>query len=122
MRVKITLAGAKRTRAVLETKERNAKRATRAGLVTWADLAAQTMRSLVPVRLGRLRDAIRVDSVERTPWGFSAFVGPGDRERYAPHVEYGTKNTPEQPYARPTSLVASQFGAREITKAVRRRL
>lgn len=123
MRVDMRLIGAKRTRAVLTTKKQHAKQAARRGLVEWAELAAKVMRSIVAVRSGKLRDAIKVDSIERLASGvFSAFVGPGDRVRYAAFVEYGTHDTPEQPYARPTVQIAHSTGPDEIAKAVRRAL
>lgn len=121
LRVGISLTGAKRTQAVLTIKETAVKRAVRHGVVEWANIAVRIMRSIVPVRSGKLRDAIQVDSVDRTATGgWSAFVGPGDRVRYPAFVEYGTHRTPEQPYARPTNRIASSVGPVEIAKAVRR--
>lgn len=122
VQVQMSLVGAKRTRAVLLTKEEHVKRGTRRGLKDWAEAAADIMRSIVPVRTRRLLNAIKVEGIELLSWGYSTFVGPGDRVRYAPFVEYGTKDTPEQPYARPTSQLAAKVGGAYITKAVRRSL
>lgn len=122
-RVDMKLYGAKRTRAQLTIKEAGVKRASHQGVLEWARLAVEVMKSIVPIRTGALRDAIKVDSIERLAvGGWQAFVGPGNRIRYAAFVEYGTHDTPEQPYARPTTAIAHQIGPDEITRAVRKAL
>jgi len=122
MRTEIRLVGARRTRAVLWTKETDVKRGVRAAVKDWGDVAVQIMKAFVPVRSGRLRDAIKIDSIDRVPGGWSVFVGPGGRVRYAAFVEYGTKDTPEQPYARPTNQAAAVVGPNVVTAAVRKAL
>jgi hypothetical protein len=116
------LVGARRCRAVLLTKQRGAQRGTRVGVTEWGQRAAEIMRGLAPRRSGALRRAIQVDSVDRVPSGWAAFVGPGSRVRYAAFVEYGTHDTPEQPYARPTNALAARIGPDVVSRAVRREL
>ncbi len=120
MRVKIDVAGVRRTKVAVETRSAKVRLATRGGVHDWAEAAAGIMRDYVPVRTGDLRDAIRNEGVEKVPRGWAAFVGPGNRVRYAAFVEYGTNDTPEQPYARPTSRVARTLGPGIITRHVRR--
>lgn len=124
MRIKVTmkLVGARRCRAILHSKERGAKRGAKAGVTEWAQSARDVMKRLAPRRSGKLIDAIEVDSIDKVPSGWAAFVGPGRRVRYAAFVEYGTHRTPEQPYARPTALRAVTTGPKTVKSAVRRAL
>lgn len=122
IKVEMRLIGARRCRAVLHAKERGAKRGAKAGVVEWAERARDFMRRLAPHRTGALSRAIEVDSVDRVPNGWAAFVGPGRRVRYAAFVEYGTHRTPEQPYARPTTAAAATVGPATVSSAVRRAL
>jgi hypothetical protein len=75
------------------------------------------MEDFVPVDTGALRDSIRTD-ISRDE--LTAEIGPGDEIDYALAVEYGTSDTPSQPYATPAAESARRRFPRAVKEHVRR--
>lgn len=78
------------------------------GVADGAEMVADAARSIVPVDTGTLRDSIEVVAN-----GDTADVVVG--AEYGPYVEFGTSDTPAQPFLRPaldseTDRVTSQIG------------
>jgi HK97 gp10 family phage protein len=69
------------------------------GVVRAADHVADLARQLAPVDTGALRDSIRVEPGD-TPTSRKVVAG-GGAVAYAAHVEYGTADSPAQPFMTP---------------------
>lgn len=116
------------------------KTAVRPAIVKQAELMAATMRALVPVRTGSLRDSIVVTPPEAStppysqPGGativpeFTAAVTAGDVDvRYAHLVEYGHKASgfsavaaPATPFFWPAVRLHNQKAKKAIKAAIRK--
>jgi len=78
------------------------------GLVKVANKIKNQAKGLTPVDTGLLRSSI--DSGEIDP--ITAYVGTNTK--YAPHVEFGTKNQAAQPFLRPAVYVVNNPGTGKL--------
>lgn len=86
------------------------------GVERGAQHIADLARQLAPVDTGALRDSIHVESGD-TPTSRKVIAG-GGAVTYAAHVEYGTANSPAQPFMTPA--IAQIDVEIEIADEVRR--
>lgn len=108
----VNTAGLQAIRAGLES-------AVEAGVERGANLIADLARQLVPVDTGALQASIRVED-GATPTSRTIVAGGGAVD-YAAFVEYGTANSPAQPYMTPAKEqidVATEVAA-EVSKLIK---
>lgn len=96
MPVQSNTAGLKRFRAQLDA-------AIDRGAARGAGMIASLARELVPVDEGDLRDTIRVQPEPGTGKGQYTVAAGSKDVRYPAFVEFGTVDSPAQPYMRPAT-------------------
>lgn len=94
MPVTTNTAGLKRIRAQLDA-------AIDRGAARGASMIVDVAKQLVPVDSGDLRDSIRVQPKPGSGKGQYAVAAGSKEVTYAMAVEYGTVDSPAQPYLRP---------------------
>lgn len=99
-------------------------------LLKSGDDLADKMKTLAPKRTDALEDSIQVTPPgSKTPVGdktageLQVYVTAGDQEtihesNYAPYVEYGTKNTPAEPFFWPAYRLSKKQIQTNIKRAV----
>lgn len=96
-RLRVHIQGTDRVKTRMRRLAQSMLGGGRTGARLSAERVEKTMKRLVPVDTGRLRDSISINEVGKNRFE----VGPSDWVEYAAYVEFGTRHTPAQPYVMP---------------------
>jgi HK97 gp10 family phage protein len=112
---------------------RSVKEAVHPALIKQGEMIAGTMRQLVPVDTGELKDSITVTPPDSSTPPYSApggsFIVPetsvavtvgGEDAKHAHLVEFGTVKMPAQPFFQPAIRMTKKKAIRNLKSAVSR--
>lgn len=107
VRVKFTTKGMEKALEALAEAGKNVDATAQKMLAAGAEVLLEGMQQRVPVDTGNLKDNLSIDGPHQDGHYHYVFVGinqgaDADTVRYGTVQEYGSADTPAQPYIRPT--------------------